>query len=214
MYALLRAIAGVALRWYYRDIQVEGFERIPRHRPLLLVVNHPNALVDALLVGWVMPRRVLITAKSTLFANPLANVLLRVLGVLPLRRTSDESRAGQQPDPARNRDTFRAVHEALRGGRRRVDFSRREIARRAIARAAEDRRGANRDAGARRRRRQPASRSGHRCPLVSRSSGRTHRVRAFSCRSASRFWSTPGSNRPTRRRPTRSRRRSTHASAR
>lgn len=116
MYALLRAIAGVALRWYYRDIQVEGFERIPRHRPLLLVVNHPNALVDALLVGWVMPRRVLITAKSTLFANPLANVLLRVLGVLPLRRTSDEARAGQQPDPARNRDTFRAVHEALRDG--------------------------------------------------------------------------------------------------
>ena len=64
VYALLRAIAGVALRWYYRDIQVERLERIPRQRPLLLVVNHPNALVDALLVVWIVPRRVLITAKA------------------------------------------------------------------------------------------------------------------------------------------------------
>src|SRR3954470_18901511 len=115
MYALLRAIAGVALRWYYRDIQVEGLERVPRHRPLLLVVNHPNALVDALLVGWVVPRRVLITAKSTIFANPVAGFLLRWLGVLPLRRASDEAReAGRGAlDPSRNIETFRAVHDAL-----------------------------------------------------------------------------------------------------
>src|ERR1051325_11088448 len=118
MYALFRAIAGVALRWYYRDIQVEGLERIPRQRPLLLVVNHPNALVDALLVGWVVPRRVLITAKSTLFTNPFAALFLRWFGVLPLRRASDEVRRadGQPLDAARNLDTFRAVHDALAGG--------------------------------------------------------------------------------------------------
>src|SRR5690242_11071108 len=101
MYALLRAIAGVALRWYYRDIQVEGVERIPRRRPLLLVVNHPNALIDALLVAWVVPRRVLITAKSTLFTNPLAAATLRWLGVVPLRRASDEA-SKSALDPSRN----------------------------------------------------------------------------------------------------------------
>jgi glycerol-3-phosphate O-acyltransferase / dihydroxyacetone phosphate acyltransferase len=117
VYALLRAIAGIALRWFYRDIRVEGLERIPARRPLLLVVNHPNALVDALLVGWVVPRRVLITAKSTLFKNPLANLLLRSLGVLPLQRAVDLPEAGGRVDPLRNRDTFRAVLAALsRGG--------------------------------------------------------------------------------------------------
>lgn len=115
MYSLLRAIAGIALRWYYRDIQVEGRERIPRQRPLLLVVNHPNALVDALLVGWAVPRRVFVTAKSTLFANPLANVFLRALGVVPLFRASDAV-PSERLDPARNRDSFRAVHEVLRRG--------------------------------------------------------------------------------------------------
>jgi glycerol-3-phosphate O-acyltransferase/dihydroxyacetone phosphate acyltransferase len=118
MYALVRAIAGIALRWYYRDIQVEGVERIPRRRPLLLVVNHPNALVDALLVGWMVPRRVLVTAKSTLFTNPLAAVLLRWLGVVPLYRASDALTPanGGVLDPQRNRDSFRAVHGALRNG--------------------------------------------------------------------------------------------------
>ena len=115
MYSLLRAIAGIALRWYYRDIQVDGRERIPRQRPLLLVVNHPNALVDALLVGWVVPRRVFVTAKSTLFANPFANVFLRALGVVPLFRASDAV-PSERLDPARNRDSFRAVHDVLRRG--------------------------------------------------------------------------------------------------
>jgi 1-acyl-sn-glycerol-3-phosphate acyltransferase len=116
MYALLRAIAGVALRWYYRDIEIENLSRVPRRQPLLLVVNHPNALVDALLVGWVIPRRVLITAKATLFRNTVAGALLRWLGVVPLRRASDEAPATSRPDPARNRETFRAIHDALRAG--------------------------------------------------------------------------------------------------
>ena len=117
MYALLRAIAGIALRWYYRDIHVEGLERVPRHGPVLLVVNHPNALVDALVVGWILPRRVLITAKSTIFANPIAGALLRFIGVVPLRRAKDEAPMDGPPNPTRNRETFEAVHHALaRGG--------------------------------------------------------------------------------------------------
>jgi glycerol-3-phosphate O-acyltransferase / dihydroxyacetone phosphate acyltransferase len=115
VYTLLRALAGAALRWFYRDIQVEGLERIPRGRPLLLVVNHPNALVDALLVIWIVPRRVLITAKAPLFANPLAGALLRWLGVVPLHRASDAT-ATDRVDPSRNRETFRAVHDALQRG--------------------------------------------------------------------------------------------------
>ena len=114
IYALLRAVAGIALRWFYRDIDVRGAERIPRHRPLLLTVNHPNALVDALIVGWIVPRRVRITAKGTLFKNPIADVLLSWLGVLPLRRVSDERGVSAAPDPSRNEETFRAVHRALR----------------------------------------------------------------------------------------------------
>ena len=90
MYGILRWIAGIALHWFYGEIRVVGAERIPRNTPLLIAVNHPNALVDSLIIGWLMPRRVVMTAKATLMANPLIALLFRVVGVVPLRRAVDE----------------------------------------------------------------------------------------------------------------------------
>jgi len=117
LYALLRSIAGIALRWFYRRIDVEGLDRLPRDAPVLLVVNHPNALVDALLVGWALPRRVVLTAKATLFdSRPLAR-LLSWVGVVPLVRSSDVRAAtGAEGtiDPRRNARAFGALREVLR----------------------------------------------------------------------------------------------------
>ena len=51
IYSVLKWIAGVALHWFYGDIRVVGRERIRRDVPLLIAVNHPNALVDSLVIG-------------------------------------------------------------------------------------------------------------------------------------------------------------------
>src|SRR3954463_5362815 len=116
IYRALRWITGIALHWFYRDIRVVGRERIPTHGPLLIAVNHWNALVDSLLVGWVMPRRITMTAKATLVDNPLVAVLFRILGVVPLRRVSDESRKkdGLPFDRARNTVAFREILDLLK----------------------------------------------------------------------------------------------------
>ena len=131
LYSLLRAITGVALRWFYRDVRTRHAERIPRGPiPLLLTVNHPNALVDALVVGWALPRRLTITAKATLFENPVLGWFLRIAGVVPLRRASDERRrlaarggdrepaagSSDQLDQTRNTDAFRAILDCLEKG--------------------------------------------------------------------------------------------------
>jgi len=113
LYALFKPVVGVALRWYYRSITISGLERIPQTGPVFLAVNHPNALVDALVVGTVVPRRVRFTAKATIFTNPLAAWLLTRVGVVPLRRSHDESAGGGAPDPLRNAAAFDAVAEAL-----------------------------------------------------------------------------------------------------
>jgi glycerol-3-phosphate O-acyltransferase / dihydroxyacetone phosphate acyltransferase len=118
LYSTLRAVARVALHWYYSEVIVQGGDHIPARGPILVVANHPNALVDALLVGTAIPRRVLITAKATLFEHPLLAPLFAAVGVVPLRRAKDErASSGRDPLAARNDDTFQLVTEALgRGG--------------------------------------------------------------------------------------------------
>ena len=115
LYHALRHVARTALGWYYADVVVEGREQLPPVGPLLLVANHPNALVDAMLVGVAIPRRVLLTAKATLFEQPGLAALLRTVGVVPLRRAQDERGAsvGAVPSAARNADAFQMVTEAL-----------------------------------------------------------------------------------------------------
>ena len=118
LYRFIRFIAGIALDWFYRDLAIEGRERIARTGPLLIAVNHPNQLIDAMVVLLLSPRRVRITGKATLFENPLLGALLRWYGVVPLRRVRDEAAAGQiaPPDPERNRLAFRELVDTLAEG--------------------------------------------------------------------------------------------------
>ena len=116
LYAIMRRLATIALRWYYRDVEVVGAERVPLDVPMLVVANHPNAVVDPMLVATTLPRRVTFTGKATLFENPFLRFFLGALGMVPLRRASDERArrdAGGAPDPKRNAEAFRAVVAAL-----------------------------------------------------------------------------------------------------
>ena len=118
LYALLRSVAGIALRWFYRRIDVVGLERLPRNAPLLLVCNHPNALIDAMLVAWAVPRRVVLTAKATLFTRRTLATLLNWVGVVPLVRKSDVENGVMRGarDPQRNARAFGALRAVLRRG--------------------------------------------------------------------------------------------------
>jgi 1-acyl-sn-glycerol-3-phosphate acyltransferase len=113
IYSLLRSASRIALRWYYSDVTVVGAEHVPLDGPLFVAVNHPNALVDVLVAGQAVPRRLMFTAKATLFTNPFVASTLGALGVLPLRRASDETSPAKAVDPTRNAQSFDAVADAL-----------------------------------------------------------------------------------------------------
>ena len=119
-YRILRAIGRLALRWFYREIEVVGLEHLPDTGPALLASNHPNALVDALVVGCTLRRPVTLTAKATLLENPVTRALLSAAGVVPLQRASDAVRSSaggdRRLDPARNADAFVAVLDVLEAG--------------------------------------------------------------------------------------------------
>jgi 1-acyl-sn-glycerol-3-phosphate acyltransferase len=116
VYRILRWISGIALHWFYRDIRVMNNERIPLKGPLFIAVNHQNALVDSLLIGWVTPRKVTMTAKATLLGNPFIGLLFRLVGVVPLRRASDEVAArakGRALNRSRNEGAFRELLDTV-----------------------------------------------------------------------------------------------------
>jgi 1-acyl-sn-glycerol-3-phosphate acyltransferase len=132
LYFVLRWMGGVGLRWYYRDLRAVGLDRVPADAPVLLAVNHPNALVDALVAGCAVRRRITLTAKATLFDNPAFAAIAGRVGIVPLRRASDEARKARSADgarprgreappsgtpdaasPSRNADSFRALLDAL-----------------------------------------------------------------------------------------------------
>lgn len=119
VYRVLRGFGRLALRWFYRDVEVIGIERLPSQGPVLLASNHPNALVDALVVGCALRRPVTLTAKATLLDNPVTRVLLHAAGVVPLRRASDDVGKSGTPgivDPSRNANAFAAVLDTLDQG--------------------------------------------------------------------------------------------------
>lgn len=118
-YRLLKALGRLALRWFYRDIEVVGIEQLPHDGPVLLASNHPNALVDALVICCTLRRPVTLTAKATLLENPATRALMRLTGVVPLRRASDEAARGRDAsvlDPSRNANAFSAVLDVLQAG--------------------------------------------------------------------------------------------------
>jgi 1-acyl-sn-glycerol-3-phosphate acyltransferase len=117
LYRLLRGVAKLALRWYYRSIEVVGAVHVPAAGPVLIAANHWNALIDALVVACALDRPVRLTAKATLLANPISRVIFRFVGIIPLRRASDERQTDDTPiQDTRNAHSFDAILDALASG--------------------------------------------------------------------------------------------------
>lgn len=93
------------------------FQRI-RHRggqtpdgPLLVVANHPNSLLDPLVLFRVLGRPTRPLAKAPLFDQRALGTILRQLRGLPVYRAQD-----YPGETHRNQGTFDAVSAALRAG--------------------------------------------------------------------------------------------------
>jgi 1-acyl-sn-glycerol-3-phosphate acyltransferase len=112
-YRAVRRLARFLIRVFYRRVETVGLENVPASGPLVVVANHPNGLVDAMLLVALLPRRLAPIAKSPLFRNPLVGPFLRLAGAIPVVRREDESGRGA----ASNRDMFQRAIAALRQGR-------------------------------------------------------------------------------------------------
>ena len=79
---------------FYPRIEVDGAENLPGSGPIIFVANHPNGLLDALVLMIGLRRHISFLAKSTFFANPIGRALMEAFGALPVYRQRDEGLAG------------------------------------------------------------------------------------------------------------------------
>ncbi|MFQ5572426.1 MAG: lysophospholipid acyltransferase family protein, partial [Rhodothermales bacterium] len=115
---LVRWLVFRLVRLFYSNIEVRGRTHVPRTGPTLFVLNHPNGLLDPLLLMIGLDRPVLFLAKSTFFGNPIGRWLMDAFGALPVYRKRDEGKwGGPQGDaPQRNEETFARCRSLLHRG--------------------------------------------------------------------------------------------------
>lgn len=110
-YALVRTVGRFWVWFFFRSVDVHHAERVPRRGPVLLCINHPNNLIDSLLVGAVVDRKVHYLATAALFRNPLVGRFLRSCGAIPVYRRQDD------PDKMdKNAGAFEACVTTLAAG--------------------------------------------------------------------------------------------------
>ena len=93
---------------FFRRISAQNTERIPIKGPVIFVCNHPNTMIDPLLVGMSCKRKLFFFAKSTLFKGRFRNWIMPKLQLIPVYRKQDDP-----SQTSKNTDTFSKGYEIL-----------------------------------------------------------------------------------------------------
>lgn len=111
LYRTLRLVIKNALDLYFVEIGSTGLEHVPDEGPVIFCANHPNSIMDSLILASETRRPVSFLARSGLFDNPIFGKVLDWTGMIPIYRPQD-----QGSDTERNEQTFRRAFEHLEGG--------------------------------------------------------------------------------------------------
>jgi len=111
-YAAVWLVVRFWLWFCFKPVDVRHPERVPAAGPVLLCINHPNNLIDSLVVAAALQRKVHFIAAAAMFRHRLVARFLRACGTISVcRKEDDPDRLGP------NAKAFAACFEALERGR-------------------------------------------------------------------------------------------------
>ncbi|MCB9569972.1 MAG: 1-acyl-sn-glycerol-3-phosphate acyltransferase [Myxococcales bacterium] len=113
-YQALRGFLQGMVRVFFRQVEVVGLENVPSEGegPLIFVGNHPNSLLDPVMVVSTCGRVVHFAAKDVLFRSRALRVFLDALGAVPIARRSDHGEGAVD-----NAGAFEALFRVMAEGR-------------------------------------------------------------------------------------------------
>ena len=111
-YQTLKVLMTLALRVYFRNIDLRGIDRIPKKGPILFACNHPSSFMEACILACFQPRELHFLVRGDVFSIKWLKPLLIKTNQIPIFRFRDGFSKLKK-----NKNTFSATYEVLnRGG--------------------------------------------------------------------------------------------------
>ena len=107
---MLRPFVWTGIHFFFRRVVVAGAHRVPQDRPVVMVANHQNALLDPVVLCISTNAQLNWLTRADVFKNPLVNRFLRRINMLPVYRERD--RVADLHD--RNNEIFSMCYERMK----------------------------------------------------------------------------------------------------
>lgn len=117
LYRVLKLVVGIGIRFYYKEVRVLNRKSLTHDGPMIIIANHPNTLMDAMMIGYACKQPIHYMAKGTLFNSKLKLWLLRNLNMIPINRLGESTTKGVS-----NQASFEACYRVLEEGKTLVVF--------------------------------------------------------------------------------------------
>ncbi len=88
-WSLLKFWVKLAIKLFYRRIEINGVDTYPKEGPVLLAPNHQNAFMDALIPAVFAPKPIHFLVRADVFKPGFADAFLRSLNMMPVYRQRD-----------------------------------------------------------------------------------------------------------------------------
>ncbi len=111
LYSFLKIWLRLALKFYLKRIDIKGAFSKEKSTPSLLVVNHSNSFLDALMVTAYHPKDIYYLARGDAFNKKWAAWILRKLNIIPIHRLEE----GRE-NLLRNAESFEEVMLVFKQG--------------------------------------------------------------------------------------------------
>jgi 1-acyl-sn-glycerol-3-phosphate acyltransferase len=89
LYQLLRIFVWLGLKIYCRTLRVNRPDLLGSKGPLMIASNHPDAILDALILGSLFHEPVYFLARGDSFRNRMLEKLLTAMHLIPVHRLSE-----------------------------------------------------------------------------------------------------------------------------
>lgn len=111
LYTIIKPLAKIFYRVYY-TLEIQGQEKIPPGKPIILAPNHQNGFVDPAIVAMNLPQKVRFFARGDVFKGKLAKWALNEMNVSPMYRMQEG-----YSELKKNDKTFEECHTLLSGNK-------------------------------------------------------------------------------------------------